>query len=106
MPLELHANDNAREGKPSIWLFRGKSVAFLVVSVVVGISPSRILDSVSVDRWLAIPLSLYPSWPDSAVRAFFVNGRLSSNAFDFFLWAAWRLRTRLYLMGVLDRPPI
>ena len=34
MALEMHPNDNAREGKPALWIFEGRSVAFLVGGVV------------------------------------------------------------------------
>ena len=105
MPLELHANDNAREGKPAIWLFQGKSVALLIAGVVMGISLFRILDTLSIDWWVALPLSLVPLALLGAFVHCLVNGKPPSFAADLFVWFAWRFRARLYLIGLLDRPP-
>jgi hypothetical protein len=33
MALEMHPNDNAREGRPSVWIFSGQSVVLLVIGV-------------------------------------------------------------------------
>ena len=105
MPLDLHPNDNARESRPSIWIFQGRAIALLVVGVVVGVAVFRILDSVGVDWPINIPLSLSPLALIAAFVQLLVNGRPSRYATDLLLWTVWRCRARLYYVGVFDRPP-
>ncbi len=37
MGVELRPNDNAREGRASVWIFSGRSIVYLVVGVAMGI---------------------------------------------------------------------
>ena len=48
MPLELHSNDNAREGRPSVWIFQGNSVVLLVAGVAAFVALFRILVAAEV----------------------------------------------------------
>ena len=103
--LKMHSNDNAREGRPSVWIFQGRSVVLLVIGAGVFIGLFRILDAAGVDWPLNIPVSLLPL----ALMAFyvwwFVNDKPSSYAWDLFILAIWRCKSWLYLNGALDRPP-
>jgi hypothetical protein len=58
--LEFHANDNAREGRPSVWIFEGKSVVFLVCGVAAFIALFRILAACGLDWPINIGISLLP----------------------------------------------
>ena len=42
--LKLHPNDNAREGSPGVWIFRGKSVVLLVIGVAAGLAVFKAVD--------------------------------------------------------------
>lgn len=110
MPLELHPNDNAREGQPSVAIlnfvhFHGKSVVFLVIGVAVFVASFRILAALDIDWWINLTISLLPLIGIAAVIHCFVNGKPPSYIEDCLLFFLWRLRSRLYLAGALDRPP-
>src|SRR6516164_1539479 len=90
MLLELHSNDNAREGRPGVWIFQGNSVVLLVAGVAVFVALFRILAAAEIDWPFALGLSLIP---------------LLSLAADVLLFAVWRVKMAAYLTGALDRPP-
>ena len=105
MPLQMHSNDNAREGRPSVWIFQGRSVVLIVIGAGLFIGLFRILDVAGVDWPLNIALSILPL----ALCAFFVwrfvNGKPPSYAWDLLILSLWRFRSWLFLKGALDRPP-
>jgi hypothetical protein len=106
MPLELHSNDCAREARPGLWIFSGRSVVFLVIGVAIFVALFRIMAAASVDWYFALPLSLIPLGVISVFVHLLVNGRPTSFASDLILFAVWRFKTWLYLAGALDRPPV
>jgi hypothetical protein len=105
MAIEMHSNDNAREGRPGVWIFQGKSVVLLVIGVAAFVALFRILASLDVDWPVNIVVSLLPLAGITVIIHMFVNGKPPSYAGDQLLFFLWRFRTRLYLAGALDRPP-
>jgi hypothetical protein len=105
MHLELHFNDNAREGRPSVWIFQGNSVVLLVAGVAAFVTIFRVLVAAEVDWLLALVLSLVPLVALAAYVHLMVNGRAPSYATDVLLFASWRVKVAAYLAGALDRPP-
>jgi hypothetical protein len=105
MPLELHSNDNAREGRPGVWIFQGNSVVLLVVGVAAFIALFRILAAAEVDWPFALVLSFTPLLALAAYVHLMVNGRAPSYAADMLLFFLWRVKVRIHLAGALDRPP-
>jgi hypothetical protein len=101
----MHSNDNSREGRPSIWVFSGKAVVFLVIGVAVFVALFRILASLDIDWPVNIGVSLLPLAGITLIIHLFVNGKPPSYAGDHMLFLLWRFRSRLYLAGALDRPP-
>ena len=105
MPLELHSNDNAREGRPGVWIFQGNSVVLLVAGVAAFVALFRILVAAEVDWPLALVLSLVPLVALAAYVHLMVNGKAPSYAADVLLFFLWRVKVRTYLAGARDRPP-
>ena len=105
MLLELHSNDNAREGRPGVWIFQGNSVVLLVAGVAVFVALFRILAAAEIDWPFALGLSLIPLLSLAAYVHLMVNGKAPSYAVDVLLFFLWRVRVRTYLAGALDRPP-
>ncbi len=101
--LELHDNSVAREAKPGLWIFRGKSVVLLVIGVGLAVVIFQILYARDLDWYLAVPISLLPLIIMSAAMVFFVNGRPQSYVNDLLLLGVWRFKTWLYLRGMKDR---
>jgi hypothetical protein len=105
MPLELHANDNARTAQPSLWVFRGPWVGALVVGVLFFISLFLVLSRLGV-HW--IPTAVISALPLAGITVFvqfFVNGRAPSYALDLLAFHIWRLLPSCYLQRLLDTPP-
>jgi hypothetical protein len=90
MALQLRPNDNAREGRPSVWIFSGQSVVLLVIGVGLSLGLFRVANAL---------------WGLETVPSFFVNGKPESYALDLAFWGAFRLQSWLFLIGVIDRPP-
>jgi hypothetical protein len=105
MVLEMHYNDNAREARPGLWIFQGRSVVLLVVGVATFVALFRTLDSAGLDLPINAAISLLPSVVMGAYVQFFVNGKPPSYAFDKLLFLIWRAKSCLYMAGWLDRPP-
>src|SRR6202022_1716037 len=97
MPLELHSNDNAREGRPGIWIFQGSSVVLLVAGVAAFVALFRILAAAGVDWPFALGISLIPLLALAAYVHLMVNGRAPSYASDVLLFFLWRVEVRMYL---------
>jgi hypothetical protein len=105
MALEMHSNDCAREGRPAIWIFSGQAVVLLVIGVAVFVALFRILSSMDVDWPVNIVVSLLPLSVITLLVHLLVNGRPPNYAGDLLLFLVWRLRSRLYLVGAIDRAP-
>lgn len=105
MRLEMHSNDNAREAKPSLFIFHGQWVGWLVVAVLCFISAFVLLSRMGVDWLPACVLSALPLAALTIFVAGFINGKAPSYALDLLLLGAWRFRCQLYLAGALNRPP-
>jgi hypothetical protein len=103
--LEIHANDNAREGRPGVWIFQGRSVVLLVIGAGLFVGLFRILDFGGVDLPLNFAVSLLPLAMMTVYVWRFVNDKPASYAQDLFAWHLFRLRQWLYMSGALDRPP-
>ena len=106
MTLEMHPNDNAREGRPGLWIFQGRSVVLLVVGVAAFVALFRTFDSAGLDLTINAVISLLPLVVMGAYVQFFVNGKAPSYAFDSLLFLIWRTKALLYMSGCLDRPPV
>ena len=105
MSLEIHANDNAREGRPGVWIFQGRSVVLLVIGAGLFVGLFRILDFAGADLPLNFPLSLLPLALMTVYVWRFVNDKPVSYAQDLLTWHLFRFRQALYMSGALDRPP-
>ena len=105
MALQMHANDNAREGKPALWIFQGRSVALLVGGVAVFVASFRICDATGLDWYLSACVSLLPLGLVVLYVTCFINGKPPSYSLDLLIFVLWRLRVRLYKERLLDRPP-
>ena len=106
MALAIHSNDNAREGRPGLWIFQGRSVVLLVVGVAAFVALFRTFDSAGLDLPINAVISLVPLLVMGAFVQFFVNGKPASYAFDSLWFSIWRARSWLYMAGCLDRPPV
>jgi hypothetical protein len=105
MSLELHSNDNAREGRPGVWIFHGSSVALLVAGVAAFVAVFRLLVTADVDWPFALGVSLIPLLALAAYVHLMVNGKAPSYATDVLRLFLWRMKAQIYLAGALDRPP-
>ena len=97
MPLEFHSNDNAREGRPGIWIFQGSSVILLVAGVAAFVALFRIFAAGGLDWPFALALSLVPLLSLVAYVHLMVNGKPPSYAVDVLLFFIWRVKVRTYL---------
>ena len=105
MALEMHPNDNAREGKPALWIFEGRSIVFLVGGVAAFVALFRICDAAGLDWYFSAGLSMLPIALATLYVVVFVNGKPPSYSLELLLFALWRLRCRLYQAGLLDASP-
>ena len=105
MPLELRPNDNAREARPSLWIFQGRAIVLFVIGVGVAVAFYRIFDAAGVEWEFNISLSLLPLALMASFVHLFVNGKAPSFAQDTVALHAFRFRQWVYLQGALNRPP-
>jgi hypothetical protein len=105
MSLELHPNDNAREGRPGVWIFRGRSIVVLVIGVGLFVGLFRILDAGGVDWPRNIVISVLPLALMTLCVWRLVNDRPSNYAADLLAWQLFRFRQWSYRRGALSRPP-
>ena len=91
MALQMHSNDCAREAKPSLWIFSGSAVGWLVVGVMFFVTLITILSRLGVDWVSGTVISLLPLAGFTVFVQCFVNGRPPSHALDtgFFAELAW-----------------
>jgi ABC-type uncharacterized transport system permease subunit len=106
MALEMRPNDNAREGRPSVWIFPGQ----LVVPLVIGVGLSLVLFRMANAFWgfetvPSLVIGIVPLTLITAFVAFVVNGKPESYALDLALLQIFRIQRLLYLTGIVDRPP-
>jgi hypothetical protein len=106
MALQLRPNDNAREGRPSVWIFSGQSVVLLVIGAGLSLGLFRIANALwGLETVPSLIIGIIPLGLITAFVAFFVNGKPESYALDLALWGAFRLQSRLFVIGIIDRPP-
>jgi len=101
----MNANDNAREGRPGVWIFQGRSVVLLVIGAGLFVGLFRIMDFAGIDLPLNFALSLLPLGLMTLYVWRFVNDKPVSYAQDLLAWHLFRFRQWLYTSGALDRPP-
>lgn len=107
MALELHANDIGREGRPGVWIFRGKTgVVSLVAGAMMGIVVYEVMFQWAFDWWLDLAIALLPLALVTVWVHVFVNGKPESYFIDIVLLWLWKLNSGLYRMGGLSRPPL
>jgi len=106
MALQLRPNDNAREGRPSVWIFSGQSVVLLVIGVGLSLGLFRVANAFwGLETVPSLVVGIIPLGVITAFVAFFVNGKPDSYALDLAFWGAFRLQSWLFLIGIIDRPP-
>jgi hypothetical protein len=106
MALQLRPNDNAREGRPSVWIFSGQSVVLLVIGVGLSLGLFRVANALwGLETVPSLIVGIIPLGVITAFVAFFVNGKPESYALDLAFWHAFRLQSWLYVIGLMERPP-
>jgi hypothetical protein len=101
----MHDNDNARESRPGVWIFQGRSVVLLVIGAALFVGLFRVLDFAGIDLPFNSALSLLPLALVTVYVWRFVNDKPVSYAQDLLVWYLFRFRQWLYMNGALDRPP-
>ena len=106
MALELRPNDNAREGRGSVWIFSGRSLVYLVVGVAFGIALFRLANMAwGFDVLSSLVIGIMPLAAVTLFVQVLVNGKPPSHSWDVLCWGLWRVHARLYRIGIVDRPP-
>jgi len=106
MALVMRPNDNAREGKPSVWIFSGQSVVLLVIGVGLSLLLFRMANALwGFETVPSLVIGVMPLALITGFVAFFVNGKPESYALDLALLQAFRIQRWLYGTGIVDRPP-
>jgi hypothetical protein len=106
MALEMRPNDNAREGRPSVWIFSGQSVVLLVIGVGLSLVLFRIANALwGLETIPSLVIGIAPLALITVFVAFFVNGKPDSYALDLAFWGAFRLQSWLYATGIVDCLP-
>jgi len=106
MALEMRPNDNAREGRPSVWIFSGQSVVLLVIGVGLSLVLFRVANALwGLETVPSLLIGVVPLALVTAFVAFFVNGKPESYALDLALLQVFRIQRWLYSTGIIDRPP-
>jgi hypothetical protein len=106
MGVELRPNDNAREGRASVWIFSGRSIVYLVVGVGMGIALFRLANMVwGFDVLSSLVIGTMPLAAITLFVQVLVNGKPPSHAWDVMCWGLWRMHAWSYRSGILDRPP-
>jgi len=106
MALEMRTNDNAREGRPSVWIFSGQSVVLLVIGVGLSLVLFRVANALwGFETIPSLVIGITPLTLITTFVAFFVNGKPESYALDLGLLQVFRIQRWLYLTGIIDRPP-
>ena len=101
----IHSNDCSREAHPGVWIFRGRSAVFLVIGTIAFVALFRILAACDIDWYLALPISTIPLGVIS-LTVWVLRDKQPSYMTDWLLWQLWRVKTRMYFAGCLDRPPL
>jgi hypothetical protein len=106
MALEMRPNDNAREGRPSVWIFSGQSVVLLVIGVGLSLVLFRIANALwGFETVPSLVIGIVPLASITAFVAFFVNGKPESYALDLALLQVFRMQRWIYVTGIVDLPP-
>jgi hypothetical protein len=101
----LHPNDNAREARPSWWIFQGSSMGFLVVGVLFFVTLCMLLSRSGVEWWMTILISSIPLAIITAFTHWFINGRSPSFAMDLMQFQMFKVQEFLFLSGAISIPP-
>jgi hypothetical protein len=104
--MQLNPNDNAREARPTLWIFSGPTIGFVPLAVLASICSFMILSRTGFEWRAAILISALPCLGLAALAYFFLNGQPPNYLFDLLALASWRLRCWLYFAGWLDNPPL
>jgi hypothetical protein len=98
----IHANDNAREAKATVWIFEGTSLFFLIVAFALALLGYRFCyDRLGLGTWGSLAVAVVPL---VLVTTYVVTLKLrkpKSYDLDFFRSLAMRLFTVLARMGLL-----
>jgi hypothetical protein len=106
MGVELRPNDNAREGRPSVWIFSGRSIVYLVVGVGMGIVLFRLANIAwGFDVLSSLLIGIMPLAAITLFVQVLVNGKPPSHAWDVMCWGLWQVHAWAYRSGIVDRPP-
>src|SRR5258706_6285846 len=106
MGVELRPNDNAREGRPSVWIFSGRSIVYLVVGVGMGIALFRLANMVwGFDVLSSLVIGTMPLAAITLFVQVLVNGKPPSHAWDMMCWGLWRGAAWGWRGGRLCRAP-
>jgi hypothetical protein len=106
MGVELRPNDNAREGRASVWIFSGRSIVYLVVGVGTGIALFRLANMVwGFDVLSSLVIGTMPLAAITFFVQVLVNGKPPSHAWEVMCWGLWRVHAWAYRSGIVDRPP-
>src|SRR5258708_189683 len=106
MGVELRPNDNAREGRASVWIFSGRSIVYLVVGVGMGVALFRLANMVwGFDVLSSLVIGTMPLAAITLFVQVLVNGKPPSHAWDMMCWGLWREGRRGPLQGDFVRPP-
>src|SRR5258708_37590768 len=106
MGVELRPNDNAREGRPSVWIFSGRSIVYLGVGVGMGIALFRLANMVwGFDVISSLVIGTMPLAAITLFVQVLVNGKPPSHAWDMMCWGLWRVcsmvRLRMSVVSLL-----
>ena len=83
MALSLRPNDNAREGRPSVWIFSGQSVVLFVIGFGLSLGLFRVANALwGLETVPSLIVGIIPLGFITAFVAFFVNGKPESYALD------------------------
>jgi hypothetical protein len=103
--LELVQNDNAREGRPSLWVFQGQGVVYLVAGIALGLSAFKYCnETLGLDLVPSIIAGLSPLGLVTLFVIYFVNGKPPSYAIDYLFWHLYRLQDLLWRCGISAAP--
>src|ERR1700731_3858937 len=106
MGVELRPNDNAREGRASVWIFSGRSIVYLVVGVSLGIALFRLANMAwGFDVLSSLVLGTMPLAAITFFVQVLVNGKPPSHAWDVMCWGLWRGDAWAFWGGIFGWAP-
>jgi hypothetical protein len=98
----IHANDNAREAKATVWIFEGTSLFFLIGAFALALLGYRYCyDRLGLGTWGSLAVAIVPLVLVTAYVLILKLGKPKSYDLDFFRSLAMRLFTVIARMGLL-----